>query len=342
MCAQFTRPMIPPRLSIRLVPSWIGYALGFALLVLGAPSAVFAQNPDIQDLITRGRQAGLDTKHIQTVVQRARETGLRTDVTANLLRAAVDLAEQDLPATPLLNKTLEGFSKQVPPDRLQPVVQQFRTYTEQAGQLVSQWRKRPEVRSFTGMSENSASKNKAQTRLISAIAEAQLQDLQIQNIDRFLNELPSTVERRPVPLSDVATAVSVLPDLPGSKRSPEATRRLLTAALEAGYNAESLRQLPAALRSARLASQRPANALVRGAAQAIARGTPAADVLRGLFQGSPPGVGPPAGVGNGPPGKGPGPGKPPGQGGKPPGAGPPENPPGGGGPPTNPGGGSSY
>lgn len=321
--------------------SWIGRSLVIALLVIGAPRAAFGQASDVQALIDRGRRAGAPVEQMRTVATRARKAGLNADATASLLRPAVELAEQDLPASPLLTKTLEGLAKQVPHARMQPVLQQLRTHTERAGQLVTQWTQRSEVRQFLGATENppgGGNRESARMRLVTAITEAQQQDIPAKTIDAFLNDLPSAVERRPVPLAEVATAVSVLPDLPGSKTSPKASTKLLTAALDAGYDPESLRQLPTALQSARRESGRPANALIRGTAQAIARGTPAADVLRSLFQGSFPGGGPPAGIGNGPPGTVPGTGKPPGQGGKPPGTGPPEEPPGGG-PPGNPPGG---
>jgi hypothetical protein len=168
------------------------------------------------------------------------------------------------------------------------------------------------------------------------VAEARQQDLPLATVEEFLNALPETAQRRSVPLSAVSVAVSVMPDLPGIQNNPNVSHQLLTAALNAGYDAESLRRLPSALESAQRASQRPSATIAKGAAQAISKGTPATNVLRSLFQGSVPGGGPPSGVGNGPEGP-PGQGKPPGQGGRPPGAGPPDDP--GKGPPEDPGGG---
>jgi hypothetical protein len=129
----------------------------------------------------------------------------------------------------------------------------------------------------------------------------------------------------------------VLPDLPKNGATPESAQQLLTSALAAGYSPESLRQLPSALQSAHRKSDQPVDVLAQGTAQAIARGTPATQVLQRLFQGSFPGGGPPAGVGNGPPENTPGGGKPPDTG-PPENTGPPDNPPGGG-PPNDPGGG---
>jgi len=116
---------------------------------------------------------------------------------------------------------------------------------------------------------------------------------------------------------------------------------LLTAALNAGYDPESLRQLPSALQSARRKSKQPVDVLAEGAAQAMTRGTPAATVLQSLFRGAVPGGGPPAGIGRGPPGNRSGTGKPPDTG-PPDDKEPPDDPgpPDDTGPPDDPGGGS--
>lgn len=319
----------------RPIPVWAGALALLVALAVGWPPAAWGQSPDLNTLIERGKNAGANVEQMRALADRAQQAGLSADATANLLRPAVELAEQGLPASPLLTKSLEGLAKNVPASRMNPVLAQLRSHTERAGQMVSQWTERAEVRSFLGASDNPPGQgpaDDARTRMITAITNAQQQDIPAETIANFLDNLPSVVERRPVHMGAVATAVSVLPDLPGGQSSSKAATQLLSAALDAGYTPESLRQLPAALRSARQASQQPPGILVASAAQAIARGTPAADVLQGLFQGSVPGVGPPAG----PPGAGPGSGKPPGKGGNPPGSGPPTNP--GGGPPGNPGG----
>ncbi|WP_263787788.1 hypothetical protein [Salinibacter grassmerensis] len=322
---------------------WPG--LGTALLVLLIGGSVplqgaLGQPTDVQALLEQGAAAGVNVEQMRTVAERARQAGLSEGAAAALLEPAVALAKQDLPTDPLLSKTLEGLAKQVPSSRMQPVLQQYRTRTEQAGQFVTQWARRDEVRQLLG-TEDAPSEANPQTNdrasLVAAVAEARQQGVAAGHVESFLSGLPNGVERRPVSMTEVAAAVNVLPDLPGNGASPETTTQLVTAALDAGYSPESLRQLPSALRSARQNSNRPVDALAQGTAQAITRGTPAASVLQSLFQGAFPGGGPPSGVGNGPPGNGP-PGNGPGTG-KPPETGPPDDPPGGNGPPGNSGGG---
>lgn len=319
-----------------------GGALLLVAVLLGSTQAALGQESAVQSLIERGRQAGANVTQMQSVANRAREAGMGPNETTALLRPAVELAEMDLPSGPLLTKSLEGLAKNVPPSRMHPVLEELRTHTERAGKIVSQWTQEPATKKLLGLSETEVDRGPPEdrrTEMVTAITHAQQQGIPGETIKNFLDNLPSAVERRPISIGAVATAVGVLPDLPGSKSSSDAATKLLTAALDAGYSRESLQQLPAALRSAGRARQKPPGALVANAARAIAQGTPAASVLQGLFQGSLPGLGPPAGRGGGPPGTVPGNGKPPGQGGKPPGKGPPGNT--GGGPPGNTGGGGS-
>lgn len=334
-CAQFNETMtcFAPTGTYRPARPWLSVALGLALLALALPTSAWAQ-PAVQSLIEQGQTAGADAELMRTVASRAQNAGFSAQATADLLRPAVRLAEQDLPATPLLNKTLEGLAKQVPAARMSPVLQQLQAHTQEAGALVSSWVSRRGTQSLLGQS---GPPPQAERRpLITTIAEARQQNLPLPAVEQFLNQLPDAVQRRPVSLSAITTAVGTIPDLPGARENPALAQELLGAALNAGYDAESLRQLPAALERARRTSQRPTTAIARGATQAIAQGTPASTVLRSLFQGSVPGKGPPSGVGPDASGGPPGQGKPPGSG-RPPGAGPPDDP--GSGPPDDPSGG---
>lgn len=330
-----TRPVASIRRGLRL--GLLALSLALSLVGLG-PDRAAAQPAQVQALLDQAEQAGADVAPMRTVAERATAAGLSSDATADLLRPAVDLARQDLPTGPVLNKALEGLAKRVPPARMMPVLQTLRGHTEQAGRTVSGWLGRDDVRTLVGASSDDA-QPPGRAQLVTSIAEARQQGVSREAIDSFLDRLPAETSRRPVPLADVSTAVGVMPDVPSTRSSPQATHRLLTAALDAGYDASSLRRLPAALERAQRESQQPAVALAKGTAQAIAQGTPATRVLQNLFRGGPPGGGPPAGAG--PPGNGPPGGNPPGKGppDDPPSKGPPDDPPGKGPPDDPPGGG---
>jgi len=298
---------------------WIG--IGVLFTVLGMPPRALAQPASVSSLLERGQQTGANVELMRTVVDRANKAGLSSTATANLLDPAVALAERDLPSSPVLNKALEGLSKRVPPERMTSVLQQLRNGTEQAGHLVAAWLQQEEVRAMIG-SDPDASSSRGRANLIASVADAQQQKVPAEAIEIFLNELPATTERRPVPLSDVSVAVGVLPDLPSNGESAPAAQQLLVAALDAGYDPESMRQLPAAIEQAQRQTQRPTEAIAKGAAQAISWGTPADNVLRNLFRGAPP-AGTPAQTGQGKQGQNNPPDDPPGNG-------PPDDPPGGG------------
>lgn len=333
--AQSTETMMLSDLTSQTVLRSAGLVAALAGLVLLLPLSATGQNQSVESLIEQGQQAGADGELMRTVANRAQRAGLSADQTADLLAPVVTLAQRDLPTSPFLSKTLEGVAKQVPPARLTSVLQNLQNSTEQAGTVVSTWLNRSDVQQLVG---DKQPPERARNQLVTSITEAEQQNLPVSNVEQFLDNLPGAVERRPVSLPEISVAVSVLPDLPGSKNNAQVAHELLSAALEAGYDAESMRQLPAALSSARQETQQPAAAIARGAAQAITQGTPAANVLKNLFQGNLPGGGPPADVGGGPPETPPGQGKPPGQGGTPPGTNPGNNPGGnpGGGPPDDP------
>ena len=284
--------------------------------LLVVPPDALGQAASVSALLDRGQQAGANVELMRTVADRADKAGLSPAATADLLQPAVDLAERDLPTAPVLDKALEGLSKRVPPERMTPVLQQLRARTEQAGQLVAAWVQRDDARALIGTEDNIPEHSRAE--LIASIADAQQQNVPPAAIETFLNELPETTDRRPVPLSDVSVAVSILPDLSSDGESAQAAHRVLVAALNAGYDPEAMRQLPGAIEQAQRETQQPAAAIAKGAAQAISWGTPADNVLRNLFRGAPP-AGTPAQTGQGNQGQGNSPEN-----------GPPDNPPGGG------------
>lgn len=306
--------------SNRPLSSILGGMLVLLLVALAAPGRVAAQPQPVQSVIEQGRAAGADAALMQTVATRAEEAGLDAATTADLLRPAAALAEADLPATPLLTKTLEGLAKQVPVARLQPVQQQIQQHTEQAGALAANWMERAE-----GAASRGDANGAGRAALITSITEAQQQDVPIENVRQFLDQVSDGVTGRSVSVRAIAVAVSVMPDLPGMTGDrPTASTRLLIAALDSGFDAASMRRLPEALEQARRQSQRPPAAIARSTAQAIAQGTPATAVLQGLFQGAatgqdlsergrsadttPPGQGKPPGAGAGGPPDGRGPG----------------------------------
>lgn len=318
------------------------------VLVLLVAPAVWAQPSPIDALVERAREAGLDPEQVQTVSERAQQRGLSPDEAAQLIEPAVQLAEEDLPGEAVLGKALEGLAKGVPFTRIHPVVGQLQEGTREVGSFVSEWAQSQQVQEMMSAEDGSPSTGSARP-VIEAAAQARAQGASSETIRSFLSNLPSETSRRPISPDEIASAVRVIPDVPGEGQTPESVGRFVRAALDEGVSPETMRQIPAALQTANRQTGRPIDALARSAATEMAAGTPASDVLSALFQGNGPGVGPPNGRGGPPEGTPPGQDLPPesgppsdrpdrggGNGGGPPGGGPPGDGGGssGGGPPS--------
>lgn len=300
-------------------PQWVARWVLCVVLLCGIARAATAQPaPSVEQLVDQATQAGVDTDLVQQVVDQAERAGLDEPQTAQLLDPAVRLAQDELPAEGVLRKALEGLAKGVPPPRVQPVLEQMQAHTEQAGTLVRDWAEQPAAREMMGGEDGSALDERARGQLVRSAAQARSQDVPAEVVQELLETLPDGTGRRPISPDEVAVALQVLPEFVSDGASPQATIQLLTSALDAEYGPSNMRQLPTAMRVGQEQSRRPVDAVIHDATQAIAQGTPAADVLNRLFDGGPPGGGPPGDVEgpleNGPPGQGKPPDTPPGRG----------------------------
>jgi len=300
-------------------------AVLFVLALAGgvSPVPVLAQpSTPVSEILRRGVDAGIDEGLMRSVAERARQTGTAPEATAEMLAPAVRLAEAGLPATPVLNKVLEGLAKRVPPARVQSVADRLAGHVQQVGPVVDTWLQREDVRAASAEVEG-----KGRADIIVSAANARQQGLALDDVQLLLAELPGRARGRRLGPSNVAAAVRATAEMPRDDADPSGVREIVLAAVEAGYTADEIGQLPVALRQAQARANRPLPALARDARRAISRGTPASEVIGQLSRGRPP-LPPPA-AGRGGSGQGP----PPGQG-KPPNTGPPDSPPGG--PPDTP------
>lgn len=281
----------------------------FAALFVAAPARA---QQDTDALVRRGEAAGIEENLIRAVDERARERGLEGAQRAEILAMGVDLAEQGLPADAVLQKALEGLAKQIPTARLVPVLSTMQQQTVEAGRIIRTWIRQPATQRV--LADVPPDDEGAAHVLVENLAEALVHDVPRPTIDALLDRLPEEARRSDITAGEVGTAVGVLADLPSSTDDPEATVRLLVSALNAGYSPAEIRSLPLALRAAEQRGVSAADAAAE-VARAMTRGTPAEDVLRGLFGGETPGPG-------AAPGDGSRPGGPPSSVGPPPGVGP--------------------
>lgn len=253
----------------------LGAVLTAVLLAVGTPRGAAGQDMGTEGLLEQGRAAGISVERLRAVARRARQAGLSGEATASLLRPAVALAEQGLPASSVLSMALEGLAKQVSPDRIQQSLHASQIRTEKAGPLIRRWASPPKRRSASEASRE---------RLITVTAETLRQGVPAREVKALLGRLsPGGDEGQ---IGRVTGAIGVLPAMRRAGVPSEAAARLLAAAVGAGYDAESLRQMPSALQQARQESGRPLGTLAQGVIRAAARGIPAAQVLRGFLPGA--------------------------------------------------------
>lgn len=256
------------------------------------PLAAAGQASDLDALVNRGSAAGLSAGLLESVVERGERRGLSEDAIRGVITPAIELAENDLPGAPLLTKTLEGIAKNVPPARMQPVLQTFRTHTEEAGRVVDAWLASEGAADVLGSSASRRG-SEDRTALIRGVTAARQQNLSLEVAEAWLTALPEAVSARPIAVSQIESAIRVLPQLPDADQPASAGHRLAYAAVEAEYDPSAIRQLPHALEQARRQNEQPVRTLARHAAGAIGGGQPAPQVLGTLFRGGIPGGGPP-------------------------------------------------
>lgn len=262
-------------------------------LVLLLPLQGSAQEPpELDAFVERAVESGIDRALVTTVASRAGESGFTAQETTELLQSAVRLASEGLPARPVLGKALEGLAKGVPFTRLHPVVGELETHTLEVGRYVRGWARRSDVQPVLGDAGRVSNEGGVAT-VIESAARSRMRGASSDLVRGFLDRLPENSSRRPIGTDEIATGLHVLPDMPDANAAPAQTARLVTAALDARLPTERVRQMPGALRSAARQRGQPVEALARGAASELAAGTPAAEVLDGLFEGGRPGVGPP-------------------------------------------------
>lgn len=318
-----------PRALSRTARRYLAAVLFVLALTGGAALAPVLAQPStpVSEILRRGVDAGIDEGLMRSVAERARQTGTAPEATAEMLAPAVRLAEAGFPATPVLSKVLEGLAKRVPLARVQSVADRLAGHVQQVGPVVDTWLQREDVRAALAEVEG-----KGRADIIVSAANARQQGLALDDVRLLLAELPGRARGRRLDPSNVAVAVRATAEMPRDDADPSGAREIVLAAVEAGYTADEISQLPVALRQAQASANRPLPALTRNARRAISRGAPASEVIGQLSRGRPP-LPPPAagrgGSGQGPP---PGQGKPPDTG--PPDTGPPDAPPGG--PPDTP------
>ncbi|MDX1637584.1 MAG: hypothetical protein R3281_06430 [Balneolaceae bacterium] len=269
--------------------------LVLSVLCSGVTIPGYAQEQPINDMIKSGVERGIDESMLAELKTRSESRGITQQQLRNILASALELASDNLPSEHIIQKALEGMSKGVPDTRIASVIDRMNQSTRHASQVIDPWMELPRVRQMVNRSGPSGQQTRVRNQMIEASARAITQDVPAESIGRMLEDLNNDVIMDNSSPSDIAAAINILPDLSAGQQ-PDMARGVVVRALKGGFKGADLQKLPMAVNMAQQRSQIPAAAVLQGVSKQLQAGTPAAQVLQNLFNGT---------IGGGPPGNSP-------------------------------------
>lgn len=289
------------------------FILAALFLVLGLTASAdvaFAQNiPNYTEIVESARNAGIDQSRLDVLIQRAQERGVTGEQFGSMMQPAISLASSNLPYEPVLQKVMEGLAKRVPAPQISQVLLRIESGLNRSAVIVDGWIAQDQTQSMIRSESRGRDVQQAtaqfRNQLLENSAQALQQNIREEHLASLLNQIVAEQAADRTGLGAVASAVGILGDLPTSGTDPELSNRIVISALKAGFSANEMQQLPAALNAAQLQSRLPAAAVANGMAEQVLSGVPAGNILENLFKGNlkggPPGFTPP-GLAN-PPGR---------------------------------------
>lgn len=263
-------------------------------IIMSLPFSLFAQQNSFSILNQKATELGLDASYISKLQERAQANGISNDQLSQILEPAVALAEEDLPFDMILQKTSEGIAKGVPISMLSNVLEGLQVSTQNAVPIVNNWLQKPGVQNMA----NESGPESAQTfrnNMLKGTARALNQGFSENVLNGFLDELNDQDILSNISRNEVVTSLTILPDLPTSAENQQLSSELVIRSLKGGFDSTDLQRLPSAMKIAQSRGQIPAGNVVNGILDRIQSGSPASEILQGLFEGKI-GSGPPSGL----------------------------------------------
>lgn len=254
-----------------------------AWLVLAPPAA--AQTPEA--LMSRGASSGADLELMQELRARAAQRGLGEEATVRLLSPVVAAAEAGVPSRGVALKGLEGLSKGYPPQLVADAMADLQGAMRRAAGLVDPWIGRSEV--AAAVTAPASIPGAARGQLVESVGLALQAGASEEALAGLLERVPAGLRTERVSALRLGVAAEVLAELPVAVGDPDMAADLVVDALNSGFGAAELRELPGALGAAARRGELPAAAVARGARAQMRGGIPAATVLQNLFRGEFPG-----------------------------------------------------
>lgn len=263
------------------------------ILYFGAGYNLYAQQNDTSELLKQARSMGIEEQTLTELQNRAEQQKISDQQLQTIVKTALSMSEENLPADIAVKKALEGLSKGIPGERIGAVLGQLHQSVRTSAEVVDPWIKKPEVQQMIGRSDQSMSADQFRNELTKAASKSVMQNNSAESITGILSQIEeeSVLARASSP--DIVAAVGILADLPSTAKRPQDSGAFVVRALKSGFHANDLQKLPSAIEMAQQRSELPSASVIEGVSKQMRGGIPAKEILQNLFNGN---------VGGGPPG----------------------------------------
>ena len=269
----------------------IAVIMTMLLGVFLAPLEVRATAGIDDPVFKRAMDAGIDADRIARMAHRAHIRDMSPEQFEQILTPVISLAEMDLPYDLLMQKAAEGMAKQVPAPGIRLVLDQMHGSVVRSVAIVDPWMERREVQQLIEAERGVRTTDEAARRYRGMLLEGASQSLQNnaheELLREFLEEVASTSIMTKCGLASIAAGLQALSEMPVSQDSPGLGIRLMVGAMNAGFTASELRELPHALRSAHFNNQLPLESIVGSMEVMWNENIPAVHILEYLLHGNP-------------------------------------------------------
>lgn len=265
----------------------------FGLIFFGASGNLQAQQNATENWMQKAQEAGIEQSVLSEFQDHVNNNRMTEAQLTSILKLALSMTDQELPADIIIQKAFEGFSKGVPGERIVSVVGQVQQSVTKAATIVDPWLEKPEVREMMSKSAAAMPEERFRNELTKATSKSFMQNMPTDAVSDVFDQISTNSVLSKNGPSEVIAAVGILPDLPSSANNPQVAGEFVVRALKGGFKANELQKLPSAMKMAQQRSQLPAASVIEGVAGQMKGNIPAKQILQNLFNGK---------VGGGPPG----------------------------------------
>lgn len=265
--------------------------LAMMLAFLFMPSGSLAGSMPVDDnsVMKRAMEAGIDAGRIERLASRAQEREMTPDQLQQMLMTVIALAEMDLPYHLVMQKAGEGLAKQIPAPGILLVLDHMHSSMVRSVAIVDPWMRRQEVQDMIEMTRGSRSVDEVTKRYRDMLLESTSHSLQNNTDDGtllgFLDKVASTIVKNQGDMESIAAGLQVLSEMSMTQDNPGLSVRLVLGAMNAGFTATQIRELPHALRSG-YSSHLPIEKITGSVDMQMYENIPAIHVMESLFQGN--------------------------------------------------------